>query len=67
MANNQPVSDFSTKELLTELSKRKEVHYLRAGLYQKWKLVGKYGNRDIELPDEYGVLLITGVLRPSNN
>ncbi|KRK49011.1 hypothetical protein [Secundilactobacillus kimchicus] len=67
MAKIRLVSDFSTKELLTELSKRKEVQYLRAGLYQKWKLIGKYGNRDIELPDEYGVLLITDVLRPSNN
>lgn len=53
------LSDYSTEELISELSKRKGVQFLKAGIYQGWELKGKYSNHKIKLPDVYNVVLIT--------
>lgn len=45
------------KEVLKHLKQLKEVQHLKGGKYQTCKVVGKYG-KDIELPDEYEVLII---------
>lgn len=42
---------------LKQLKQLKEVQHLKGGKYQTCKVVGKYG-KDIELPDEYEVLII---------
>lgn len=56
------LGNISTQQLIEELVKRKEVQLFDCGLYQQWQLIGRYSNRQIELPKEYQVLL----LRPSN-
>lgn len=45
------------KEVLKRLKQPKGVQHLKGGKYQTCKVVGKYG-KDIELPDEYEVLII---------
>ena len=45
------------KEILKHLKQLKEIQHLKGGKYQTCKVVGKYG-KDIELPDEYEVLII---------
>lgn len=45
------------KEVLKHLKQIKKVQHLKGGKYQTCKVVGKYG-KDIELPDEYEVLII---------
>lgn len=45
------------KEVLEHFKQPKEVQHLKGGKYQTCKVVGKYG-KDIELPNEYEVLII---------
>ena len=50
-----------TKKLLNDLNKNvkkiKKVQHFKGGKYQACQVVGKYG-QNIELPDEYEVLII---------
>lgn len=52
------LSEFSTGDLIKELSNRKGIQHVTAGLYQEFKVVGKYANRNIEFPEKYELLII---------
>ncbi|WP_338231010.1 hypothetical protein [Lactiplantibacillus paraxiangfangensis] len=52
------IAEFSTEDLIQELSKRKGIQYVTAGAYQEFSVVGKYTHHDIKFPEKYGLLIV---------
>ena len=61
------LSEVTTDDLISELCKRQGVQKLNAGLYTHWELISKYSLRDMKLPDNYELLLITPSIQQHNN
>ena len=51
------LEQLSTRDLINELLKRKEVQNFHGGNYQSVELIGKYDHRNIELPASYEIIL----------
>ncbi|WP_191991405.1 BC1881 family protein [Levilactobacillus brevis] len=52
------LSEITTEDLIKELSNRKGIQRVTAGLYQDFEVVGKYAKHDIEFPKKYEALVI---------